>query len=95
MSQIIRKEASRMAPVMNMPPRSKAPRTSDDVILTVGQQRPTLHRYRLQVDRQTKESFKEQTVAIAKGKAIKKAHPVVQVTVYDGETQERTPVAPD
>jgi hypothetical protein len=78
-----------------MPPKSKATQNNDDAILPIGQEKPKLHRYRLQVDRQTKDSFKDKTVAIAKGTTIKKAHPIVQVAVYDGETQERTPVAAD
>ena len=55
----------------------------------VGQGRPVLHRYRLQVDRQTKSSFEDKDAAEKAGKAIKKAHPVVQVTVYDAEGEER------
>jgi hypothetical protein len=54
-----------------------------------GQGRPVLHRYRLQVDRQTKSSFQDKDAAVKAGRAIKKAHPVVQVTVYDAEGEER------
>jgi hypothetical protein len=41
-------------------------------------------RFRLQVDRQTKESYPTYAAAEAAGLAIKKAFPVVQVAVYDG-----------
>jgi hypothetical protein len=64
--------------------------TEDEVQQSrVGQGRPVLHRYRLQVDRQTKSSFEDKDAAEKAGKAIKKAHPVVQVTIYDAEEEER------
>jgi hypothetical protein len=40
-------------------------------------------RYRLQVDRQTKRSFNTLEAAEEAGLVIKKAHPIVQVSVYD------------
>jgi hypothetical protein len=46
--------------------------------------RPEEHRFRLQVDRQTKGSYATYEAAEAVGMAIKKQHPVVQVAVYDG-----------
>jgi hypothetical protein len=46
--------------------------------------RPDGGRYRLQVDRQTKESYTTYEAAEAAGMAIKKAYPVLQVAVYDG-----------
>jgi hypothetical protein len=45
--------------------------------------RPESGRYRLQVDRQTKGSYATYEDAELAGLAIKKGHPVVQVTVYD------------
>jgi hypothetical protein len=39
--------------------------------------------FRLQVDRQTKESYATYEDAEAAGLAIKKRHPIVQVAVYD------------
>lgn len=51
----------------------------------VGQGRPVLGRYRLQVDRQTKQAYDSADDAEAAGLAIKKAYPVVQVSVYDAE----------
>jgi hypothetical protein len=49
----------------------------------VRQRRPTQERFRLQVDRQTKASFTTIEAAEKAGLAIKKAHPIVQVAVYD------------
>ena len=45
--------------------------------------RPDAGRFRLQVDRQTKESYPTYEAAEAAGLAIKKRHPILQVTVYD------------
>jgi hypothetical protein len=45
--------------------------------------RPESGRYRLQVDRQTKASYATFEDAEVARLAIKKGHPVVQVTVYD------------
>jgi hypothetical protein len=52
---------------------------------TAGQGRVTMARYRLQVDRQTKMSYTTHDAAETAGAAIKKAHPVVQVTIYDAK----------
>jgi hypothetical protein len=41
-------------------------------------------RFRLQVDRQTQASYATYEAAEAAGLGIKKEHPAVQVTVYDG-----------
>jgi hypothetical protein len=62
--------------------------TSDEVSEPVGQKRPTMQRYRLQVDRQTKSSFETMDAAEKAGKAIKKAFPVVQVAIYDAVGNE-------
>jgi hypothetical protein len=49
-----------------------------------GQRRkPERGPFRLQVDRQTKESYATFEDAEAAGLAIKKRHPIVQVAVYD------------
>ncbi len=50
-----------------------------------GQGRETLERFRLQVDRQTKASYAVREPAEVAGAAIKKAHPHVQVTIYDAQ----------
>jgi len=45
--------------------------------------RPPTHRFLLQVDRQTKGSYPTLEAAEAAGGVIKKAHPIVQVSIYD------------
>ncbi len=50
-----------------------------------GQARPTDERYLLRVDGQTKRSFGNKEPAITAGNAIKKAFPVVMVTVLDSK----------
>jgi hypothetical protein len=64
--------------------------TNDDVIVKVGQTRPAQGRYRLQVDRQTKSTFESLDEAQKVGQAIKKAHPIVQVSVYDAVESAQT-----
>jgi hypothetical protein len=50
----------------------------------VGQKkRPEKGPFRLQVDRQTKDSFATYEEAETAGLAIKRRHPVVQVSIYD------------
>ena len=51
--------------------------------LAVDQRKRAEQRYRLQVDRQTKRSFDDLEAAAAAGTLIKKAHPIVQVSIYD------------
>jgi hypothetical protein len=48
--------------------------------------RPEVGQFRLQVDRQTKGSYATAEAAEAAGLAIKKAHPIVQVAIYDAVT---------
>ena len=89
MNQTIRiyKELPRMASTIKMPPKQQ---TNDEVAESrAGQGRPVLHRYLIQVDRQTKSSFDDKAAAEKIAKAIKKAHPVVQVAIYDAESNER------
>jgi len=62
-----------------MPPKSKKEEASTEA----SQTRPSLERYRLQVDRQTKASFGSFEVAEKAAKAIKKTYPVVQGIIYD------------
>ena len=64
---------------ITMPPKSK----KEEASTQTSQKRPSLGRYRLQVDRQTKDSFGSFEAAEKAAKAIKKAYPVVQVIVYD------------
>jgi hypothetical protein len=51
--------------------------------LPTQRKRPETGQYHLQVDRQTKRSFTTAEAAEAAGLVIKKAHPIVQVAVYD------------
>jgi hypothetical protein len=55
----------------------------EDAPLVVDQRRQADARYRLQVDRQTKRSFAALDAAVEVGLVIKRAHPIVQVSVYD------------
>jgi hypothetical protein len=50
-----------------------------------GQTRPLDERYLLRVDGQTKRSFSSKEPAMTAGSAIKKAFPIVAVTVEDTE----------
>jgi hypothetical protein len=60
--------------------------------LVKGQLRPVQERYLLQVDRQTKGSYADVAEAQKLGKAIKKAHPIVQVLIYDRQESADVPV---
>ena len=62
----------------------------ENVPEAVGQSRPKSERYQLQVDRQMKASFTTLAAAESAGQAIKKAHPIVQVTVYDAVESKNT-----
>lgn len=63
----------------------------------LGQSRPVLGRFRLQVDRQTKKAFDTAEEAETAGLVIKKAYPIVQVSVYDSEksAQKILEIAPE
>jgi formylglycine-generating enzyme required for sulfatase activity len=54
--------------------------------------RPETGRYLLQVDRQTKGSYKTPEAAQAAALAIKKSYPIVQVSVYDAVEYTHTMV---
>jgi len=57
----------------------------------VGQgKRPEIGQFRLQVDRQTKASYLTHEAAAKAGLAIKQAHPIVLVAVYDVGEGENT-----
>ena len=58
----------------------------------VGQTRVKRERFLLQVDRQTKYSYPALDLAEKAGRAIKKAHPIVKVSIYDSEESTNTPV---
>jgi hypothetical protein len=48
-----------------------------------GQTRPTEQRFLLRVDGQTKRSFSSKEPAATAGAAVKKAYPIVMVTIVD------------
>ena len=55
----------------------------DDGQKPVGQTRPKEERFLLRVDGQIKRSFKSKEPAITAGAAVKKAYPIVMVTIVD------------
>jgi hypothetical protein len=79
-----RKEVT-MANTMSMPKKGQ----SEDMPPPTAKKQ-TLERYRLQVDRLTKTSFKTKDEAEKFGTGIKKAHPKVHVSIYDAEKSETT-----
>ena len=68
-------------PTLKRPDRS-------ELVRPKGQARPIEQRYLLRVDSQIKRSFGSKEPAVIAGTEIKKAYPVVVVTVVD--TQEHT-----
>ena len=74
------KETKTLTTKMTMPKKD-----IEDAPVAIGQGRTTMERYRLQVDRQTKTSYSTHDAAETAGAAIKKAHPLVQVTIYDAK----------
>ena len=80
------KDVSRMTTI-NMPKKDKV---AEPEVARPGQARQPLARYRLQVDRQTKATFASLDEARTAGEAIKKAYPVVQVSIYDAEQSSQT-----
>jgi hypothetical protein len=71
---------------INMPKKESAEAVSPPA----SQARVALGRFRLQVDRQTKATFASLGDAEKVGRDIKKAHPIVQVSVYDAQEGEQT-----
>jgi len=71
---------------MNMPKKENG----ETVAQPVNQARVPLGRFRLQVDSQTKAAFAELSDAEKAGRAIKKAHPIVRVSIYDSEEGQQT-----
>jgi hypothetical protein len=59
--------------------------SEDEVLLPMGQRKPVLHRYWLQVDRQTKGSYQTLQEAETAAKTIKSSHPLLLVGIYDAE----------
>jgi hypothetical protein len=69
-------------PTLTKPPRKDQ---DDDLSAPKGQTRPIDKRFLLRVDGQTKTSFDTKEPAVTAGAAIKKAFPIVVVTVVDTE----------
>jgi hypothetical protein len=65
---------------ITMPPKEEV---LEEAPVRKGQLRPTQERYLLQVDRQTKRSFADAAEAQKAGEAVKKAYPMVMVSIYD------------
>ena len=74
---------------------SKDSDTIETAPLAVDQRKQPERRFRLQVDRQTKQSFATLKPAVEAGALIKKAHPIVQVSVYDAVDAVNQMVGPD
>jgi hypothetical protein len=74
---------------INMPPKEAV---VEEAPVRRGQQRPTQERYLLQVDRQTKRSFSDVEEAQKAGEAVKKAFPMVMVSVYDTAESVSLPI---
>jgi len=70
----------RESKTMTLTPEPEEP--VEDVVTQ--RKRPDSGRFRLQVDRQMKESYATYEAAEAAGLAIKKAYPILHVAVYDG-----------
>ena len=69
-------------PTLRRPDRSS---DQDDLAPPKGQTRPVEQRFLLKVDGQFKRSFGSEEAAKTAGTAIKKAYPVVVVTVVDSQ----------
>jgi hypothetical protein len=55
-------------------------------------QQPDMERYQLQIDRQTKRSFKTSEAARSAALEIKSRFPILQVSIYDNVSNSRTVV---
>ncbi|MBX9841647.1 MAG: hypothetical protein K2Z80_07560 [Xanthobacteraceae bacterium] len=75
---------------ISMPKNTPSKENSDAVLPPASQARAALARFRLQVDRQTKTAFDTLSEAEKAGQKIKKAHPLVQVSIYDAEESRQT-----
>ena len=69
-------------PTLRRPDRSS---DQDDLAPPKGQSRPVEQRFLLKVDGQFKRSFGSEEAAKTAGMAIKKAYPIVVVTVVDSQ----------
>ena len=74
---------------ISMPPKEEV----EEAPVRKGQLRPTQERYLLQVDRQTKRSFADVDEAQKAGEAVKKAFPMVMVSIYDTAKSVSLPIS--
>jgi hypothetical protein len=72
---------------LSIPEKAPTPMTMPE---NVGQGRPKQERFQLQVDRQTKATYTTMEAAETAGRAIKKAHPICQVAIYDATASANT-----
>ena len=70
--------------ILARPTLTKRP-DQDDGPKPASQARPTEERFLLRVDGQTKRSFSSKEAAATAGAAVKKAYPIVMVTIVDTE----------
>ena len=68
---------------ITVPSATMASATEESVPERVTQRKPEGGRFRLQVDRQMKNSYATYEAAEKVGLGIKKEHPILQVAVYD------------
>ena len=68
----------------------KAAATTEDMLPPKAVTKEQMHRYRMQVDRLTKASFRTKEEAVKAGNTIKNAFPKVHVSVFDAEKNDTT-----
>jgi hypothetical protein len=79
----------RMAPrQMRMPAKDHADKEAEEMFSQ--RKRPESGRYLLQVDRQTKGSYKTAQAAQSAGLEIKTGYPIIQVSIYDSVDNSHT-----
>ena len=66
---------------IKMPGKDNSDKEAEEVFSQ--RKRPESGRYLLQVDKQTKDSYKTSEAAQSAALEIKKAYPIVQVSIYD------------
>jgi hypothetical protein len=73
---------------MKMPVKGDAEKEAEESFSQ--RKRPEIGRYLLQVDRQTKRSYKTSEAAQSAALEIKTGHPIVQVSIYDSVNNSHT-----
>ena len=71
-----------------MPVKKDAEKDAEDV--SSQRKQPEIGRYLLEVDRQTKGSYKTSEAAHSAGLEIKTGYPIVQVSIYDSVDNSHT-----